>query len=219
MCVRWATGQRRGPAGEERARMDKLLEQAFALVSNGLVAFLVWWLTNRSRDRQDEEREREAVRGHADALVVAVSDLKAASTVNRMLWERPVEGLRTVLLAGLAVVGGAAGARIAGGTDTSSGLVGLGRGAELLAQERIVGKQAVAALREPFNRIAAAAAPLLRSPFPDLVTATEELLGAAGNVTDTVRLEEKLAVFGRAVLVATTPPPSRRERRRARRSG
>ncbi|MFT9671490.1 hypothetical protein ACMZ5F_28780 [Streptomyces rhizosphaericola] len=60
---------------------------------------------------------------------------------------------------------------------------------------------------------------MLRSPFPDLVTATEELLGAAGNVTDTVRLEEKLAVFGRAVLVATTPPPSWRERRRARRSG
>ncbi|MET9209902.1 hypothetical protein ABZW38_32815 [Streptomyces bacillaris] len=34
--------------------MDKLLEQAFALVSNGLVALLVWWLTNRSRDRQDD---------------------------------------------------------------------------------------------------------------------------------------------------------------------
>ncbi|MFC9176811.1 hypothetical protein [Streptomyces sp. NPDC057107] len=199
--------------------MDKLMEQAFALLSNGLVAFLVWWLTNRSRDRQDEEREREALRGHADALVVAVSDLRAASTVNRMLWERPVEGLRTVLLAGLAVVGGAAGARIAGGTDTSSGLVGLGRGAELLAQERIVGKQAVAALREPFNRIAAAAAPLLRCPFPELVTATDELLGAAGSVTDTVRLEETLAAFNRAVLGATTSPPSRRQRRRARRSG
>ncbi|MFJ8848551.1 hypothetical protein ACIRFF_37335 [Streptomyces cyaneofuscatus] len=199
--------------------MDKLIEQAFALVSNGLVALLVWWLTNRSRDRQDEARDWEALRGHADALVVAVSDLRAASTVNRMLWERPVEGFRTVLLAGLAVVGGAAGARIAGGTDTSSGLVGFGRGAELLAQERIVGKQAAAALREPFNRIAAAAAPLLRCPFPDLVTATEELLGAAGSVTDTVRLEEKLAVFGRAVLAATTPPPTWRERRRARRSG
>ncbi|MFD3883318.1 hypothetical protein [Streptomyces microflavus] len=82
-----------------------------------------------------------------------------------------------------------------------------------------MGKQALTALREPFTRIATAAAPLLRCPAPALVTATQELLSAAESVTDTVRLEEKLEAFGRASLETTTPPPTRRERRRARRSG
>ncbi|MGA5098339.1 hypothetical protein ACPCAC_13390 [Streptomyces lavendulocolor] len=82
------------------------------------------------------------------AVRVAVSDLRAPPT---MLWETPVEAGRTVLLPGLACVGGAARARIAGGTDVRSGLAGLGRGAELLAQERIVSEQAAAALREPLH--------------------------------------------------------------------
>ncbi|MFK3734639.1 hypothetical protein ACI2LJ_30735 [Streptomyces sp. NPDC088090] len=69
-------------------------------------------------------------------------------------------------------------------------------------------KQAAAALRKLFTRIAAAAAPLLRSPGPALVTATEELMAAA-------RLEEKLAAFARAERVAA----ARRDRRRARRAG
>ncbi|MFC7924754.1 hypothetical protein [Streptomyces cinereoruber] len=198
--------------------MDKLIESLGSLVSGGLVALLTWWLTTRARNRQDQDREREVLRGHADALIVAVADLRAAGAANRMLWETLVERGRTVLLAGLACVGGAARARIAGGTDVQSGLVGMGRGVELLAQERIVSKQA-AALREPFTRIAAAAAPLLRCPDPALVTATEELMNAAGNLEDTARLEEKLAAFGRAARVATTPPPTRRERRRARRAG
>ncbi|MHC3391050.1 hypothetical protein ACLQ2E_16535 [Streptomyces lavendulocolor] len=76
--------------------------------------------------------------------------------------------------------------------------------------------QAAAALREPFTRIAAAAAPLLRCPDPALVTATEELMNAAGNIEDAARLAEKLAAFGRT---ATAPPATWRERRRARRAG
>lgn len=97
--------------------------------------------------------------------------------------------------------------------------MGVGRGAELLAQERIVGKQAAVALREPFTRIATAATPLLDCPDPAVVTATEELLNATGNVADTARLEEKLVAFGRVTRAATTPPLTRRERRRVRRSG
>ncbi|MFC8493006.1 hypothetical protein ACFUJU_19835 [Streptomyces sp. NPDC057235] len=198
--------------------MDKLIESLGSLVSGGLVALMTWWLTTRARNRQDQDREREVLRGHADALIVTVADLLAAGAANRMLWEMLLERGRTVLLAGLACVGGAARARIAGGTDVQSGLVGMGCGAELLAQERIVSKQAAAALREPFTRIAAAAAPLLCCPDPALVTATEELVNAAGNLKDTARLEEKLAAFGRAARVATTPPSTRRERHRARRA-
>ncbi|MGA5171152.1 MULTISPECIES: hypothetical protein [Streptomyces] len=81
-------------------------------------------------------------------------------------------------------------------------------------------KQAAAALREPFTRIAAAAAPLLRcpAPAPALVTAIEELMTAAGNIEDAARLAEKLAAFGRAARAATAPPATWRERRRARRA-
>ncbi|MEU0659420.1 hypothetical protein [Streptomyces lavendulocolor] len=160
--------------------MDKLIESFGPLVSGGLVALLTWWLTTRARNRQDQARKREALRKRADALMVAVSDLRAAGAAKQMLWETLVERGRTVLLAGLACVGGTARARIVGGTDVRSGLAGPGRGAELLAQERIVSKQAAAALREPFTRIAAAAAPLLRCLDPALVTAAEELMNAAG---------------------------------------
>ncbi|MDV9187674.1 hypothetical protein R6L23_05485 [Streptomyces sp. SR27] len=80
-------------------------------------------------------------------------------------------------------------------------------------------KQAAAALRKPFTRMAAASAPLLRCPDPAVVTATEELMSAAGNLEDTSLLEEKIAAFGRAVQAATAPPATWRERRRARRAG
>ncbi|MGA5559511.1 hypothetical protein [Streptomyces lavendulocolor] len=88
--------------------MDKLIKSFGSLVSGGLVALLTWLVTTRAHNRQDQERE--ALRGHADALIVAVSDLRAAGAANRMLWETLVERGRTVLLAGLACVGGAAGA-------------------------------------------------------------------------------------------------------------
>ncbi|MFE0778882.1 hypothetical protein [Streptomyces sp. NPDC058861] len=68
--------------------MDKLIEALGAPVSSGIVALLTWWLATRARNRQDQEREREALRGHADALIVAVADLRAAGTANQMLWGR-----------------------------------------------------------------------------------------------------------------------------------
>ncbi|MEU0669224.1 hypothetical protein ABZ508_12610 [Streptomyces lavendulocolor] len=108
--------------------MDKLIEASGSLISGGLVALLTWWLTTRARNRQDQERKREALRGRADALMVAVSDLRTAGAANQMLGETLVERGRTVLLAGLACVGGTARARIAGGTDVRSGLAAPGAG-------------------------------------------------------------------------------------------
>lgn len=55
--------------------MDKLIELAVSVVSGGLVALLTWWLTTRSRDRQDEQREREALRGHQEILCRALLDI------------------------------------------------------------------------------------------------------------------------------------------------
>ncbi|GHH57789.1 hypothetical protein [Streptomyces candidus] len=199
--------------------MDKLIELASTLVSGAFIALLVAWLTNRSRNRQEQQAEIGALRVKADAMTVAVMELQGAVAANRLLWEGPAERARTSVLTVLAFTGGAARARIAGGTDVQSGLVGFGRAAELLSRERVASKQTVAAVREPLTRAATAAAPLMRSSDPAVVTATEQLLNALSDVEDTARLENALEAFGRAVNAATVPRLSWRARREARRCG
>jgi cysteine sulfinate desulfinase/cysteine desulfurase-like protein len=180
--------------------MDKLIELASTLVSGAFIAVLAAWLTNRSRNRQEQQAELGALRVQADALTVAVAELQGAAAANRLLWEGPAERARSFLLAVLAFAGGAARARIAGGTDNLSGLVGLGQAAELLSWDRRATKQTVAAVREPLARVAAA---------------TEQLLGACADVENTERLEAALEAFGQAVRAATAPRLSWCARRRA----
>lgn len=200
------------------AGMDKLIELAGTLVSGAVVAVLAAWLTSRARNRQEQQAEIGALRVQADAMTVAVMELRGAAAANRLLWEGPAERGRTFLLTVLAFVGGAARARIAGGTDVQSGLVGFGRAAELLSRERVASKQTVAAVREPLTRAATAAAPLMRCSDPAVVTATEQLLNALSDVEDTARLEAALEAFGRAVNAATVPRPPWWARRRAART-
>ncbi|MER5586551.1 hypothetical protein ABT090_33625 [Streptomyces asoensis] len=199
--------------------MDKLIELASTLVSGAFIAILAAWLTNRSRNRQEQQNEIGALRVHADAMTVVVVELQGAAAANRLLWEGPSERARTFLLTVLAFAGGAARARIAGGTDAQSGLVGFGRAAELLSRERVASKQSVATLREPLTRAATAAAPLMRCSDPAVVTATEQLLNALGDVEDSVRLEAALGAFGQTINAATAPRPSWWARRRAVRTG
>ncbi|MEW1551859.1 hypothetical protein [Streptomyces tsukubensis] len=198
--------------------MDKLIELAGPLATGAIIAVLAAWLTSRSRNRQEQQAEIGALRVQADAMTVAVVELQGAAAANRLLWEGPAERGRTFLLAVLAFAGGAARARIAGGTDTQSGLVGFGRAAELLSRERVASKQTVAAVREPLTRAATAAAPLMRSFDPAVVTATEQLLNALSDVENTARLEAALEAFGRAVNAATAPRLSWWARRRAART-
>ncbi|MFF4138127.1 hypothetical protein ACFY1B_43140 [Streptomyces mirabilis] len=195
--------------------MDKLIELASTLVSGAFIAVLAAWLTNRSRNRQEQQNEIGALRVHADAMTVAVMELQGAAAANRLLWEGPAERGRAFLLTLLAFAGGAARARIAGGTDVQSGLVGFGQAAELLSRERVASKQTLAALREPLARAATAAAPLMRSSDPAVAAATEQLLNALTDVEDTARLEAALGAFGRAVNTATAPRLSWWARRRA----
>ncbi|MEU2900755.1 hypothetical protein ACWC4E_32220 [Streptomyces sp. NPDC001273] len=199
--------------------MDKLIELASTLVSGAFIAVLAAWLTNRSRNRQEQQAEIGALRVQADAMTVAVVELQAAAAANRLLWEGLTERARAFLLAMMACAGGAARARITGGTDVQSGLVGFGRAAELLSRERVAGKQSAAAVREPLTRAATAAAPLMRCSDPAVVTATEQLLNALSDVEDTARLETALDAFGRAVNAATAPRLSWWARRRAVRAG
>ncbi|NEC33834.1 hypothetical protein [Streptomyces rubrogriseus] len=199
--------------------MDKLIELASTLVSGAFIAVLAAWLTNRSRNRQEQQAEIGALRVQADAMTVAVMELQGAAAANRLLWEGPAERARTFLLIVLALAGGAARARIAGGTDVQSGLVGFGHAAELLSWERVASKQTVAVVREPLTRAATAAAPLMRCSDPAVVTATEQLLNVLSDVEDTARLEAALEAFGRAVNAATAPRLSWWTRRRGGRAG
>jgi hypothetical protein len=199
--------------------MDKLIELASTLVSGAVIAVLASWLTNRSRNRQEQQAEVGALRVQADAMTVAVVELQAAAAANRLLWEGPAERARTFLLAMMACAGGAVRARIAGGTDAQSVQVGFGRAAELLSRERVASKQSAAAVREPLTRAATAAAPLMRCSDPAVVTATEHLLNALADVEDAARLEAALEAFGRAVNAATAPRLSWWARRRAARTG
>lgn len=198
--------------------MDKLIELVSTLVSGAFIAVLAAWLTNRSRNRQEQQAEIGALRVQADALTVAVAELQGAAAANRQLWEGPAERARSFLLAVLAFAGGAARARIAGGTDNLSGLVGLGQAAELLSWDRRATKQNVAAVREPLARAAAAAAPLMRYPDADVAATTEQLLNACTDIENTERLEAALEAFGQAVRAATAPRLSWWARRRAARA-
>ncbi|MFD4322800.1 hypothetical protein [Streptomyces sp. NPDC058548] len=196
--------------------MEKLIELSGSLASGAIIAVLASWLTSRSRNRQDQQAEIGALRVHADAIVSAVMEVQGAAAANRVLWEGPAERGRTFLLTVLAFTGGATRARISGGTDHQSALVGFGQAAELLSRERRVAKQTATAVREPLARVAAAAGPLMRSSDLAVVAATEHLLQATAEVENTARLEEALAAFGRAVNTATAPRLSWWARRRAR---
>ncbi|MFI8301282.1 hypothetical protein ACIGCZ_35810 [Streptomyces nigra] len=194
--------------------MDKLIELASTIVSGAFIAVLATWLTNRSRNRQEQQAEIGALRVQADAMTVAVAELQGAAAANRLLWEGPAERARSFLLAVLAFAGGAARARIAGGSDNLSGLVGLGQAAELLSWDRRATKQNVAAVREQLARAAAAAAPLMHYPDADVAATTEQLLTAGGDIENTARLEAALEAFGQAVRAATAPRLSWWARRR-----
>ncbi|WP_328492497.1 hypothetical protein OHS59_06885 [Streptomyces sp. NBC_00414] len=185
--------------------MDKLIELASTLASGAVIAVLAAWLTNRSRNRQDQQVEIGTLRVHADAMTVAVVELQAAATANRLLWEGPAERARSFFLAAMASAGGFAMARIAGGTDVQCTQVGFGCAAELLSRDRLASKQNIAAVREPLTRAATAAAPLMRCSDPAVATATEQLLNALSDVEDTARLEPAMEAFGRAVNAATAP--------------
>ncbi|MFI2619516.1 hypothetical protein [Streptomyces sp. NPDC018584] len=75
--------------------MDKLIELASTFVSGVFIAVLVAWLTNRSRNRREQQAEIGALRVQADAMTVAVMELQGVAAACRLVWEGPVERART----------------------------------------------------------------------------------------------------------------------------
>ena len=190
-------------------RHSAYADKASDLLIAALIAFLTWWLTNRSRDRSDREAEKVVLRAQADALIIATGDLRAAADAGRLLWDRPVEQLRTFFLAALIGAGRMASPTPAKGTDWPEIAAGIGEAAQFLGRERLAGKQFATTLREPVMRLTTAAAPLLRHPDATIATAAEELFAAAtGDITNTARAQAALETFGRAVRVALEPRPN-----------
>ncbi|MGW2599509.1 hypothetical protein [Streptomyces klenkii] len=175
-----------------------------------------WWLNARSHDRGDAQAQRAALQVQADALVLAVAELQAAAEANRILWDGRAERWRTGLLVSLASLGGYARVRLCAGGSHGfplQALAGLGDAARMLSRERLGPKQAAAALTAYMGRIAAAAAPLLRHPAPDVAAATERLMDAVHDVGNPERLRAALEAFGRAVRASLAAPPRRGWRR------
>ncbi|AKN68726.1 hypothetical protein QR97_01925 [Streptomyces sp. PBH53] len=187
----------------------------------GVVGFattlLAWKLANVSRARQARQDEQAALEKQADTVIVAVADLRAVASMNRTLWERPLERLTAVGLAAVTFHAGRAGARIMGGTEWLSQAVGMGAAAQLIAREVHANKAAVAAVREPLKHVTEALAPLVRHPDQRVATTAEELLAATSAILDHAQVEAAIAAFGEAVRAAVQPVPSRwsRLRRRA----
>ncbi|MEU1592829.1 hypothetical protein ABZ468_08185 [Streptomyces sp. NPDC005708] len=178
------------------------------LVALGGVYF-GWWLGDTSRSRADRAAEKAALRVQADALIVAVLDVRGAAQTGHVLWDRPIEHLRTVALAGAAGVSELHRSRGTGESEWHGILAVVGAAVRVIAQDRIASKQYAATVREPMVRLTAAAAPLLRHPNPQVSTAAGELVNAACEIKkDTRRLDAAFAAFHAAVSAAEHNPPS-----------
>ncbi|WP_367132868.1 MULTISPECIES: hypothetical protein [Streptomyces] len=169
------------------------------------------WLASRSRDRSDAQSERAALQPQADAYVLAIAELQAATNANHVLWEGSAERRRVFLLTSLATLGGYARARLAsrGAPEWLYALASLGDGARMLSHERLGPKKAAAALTAHLTQIAAAAGPLLRHPNPDVAATTDCLLTAVQrNAEHLELLDEPLEAFRQAIRAAHAPPPA-----------
>jgi hypothetical protein len=194
--------------------MDTIVNGAIALAS-GLV---IWRLTNWSRDRADHQAELATFLERADALIVAVADIRASADLNHRLWERPWEQVRFLVLAASAAAGEGARVRVFGGTDRQVFAAAGGVAARVGLSEIHANKAALAALRGPMVRVHEAAAPFLRHADERVVETTNELLVAVGDIKDTARLEAALAAFGQTVVAIAEPRASLWARLRSRTS-
>ncbi|MFD4320098.1 hypothetical protein [Streptomyces sp. NPDC058548] len=167
-------------------------------------ALLGWWLSSASRNRADRAGARATLEAQADAFLVAVSGVRAAATVGRVLWDRPFEQFRTGLLAALTIVGGAAGARALGGSDRTIALAGLGSLAGFAGEERRSSRVAAAPLTGQMTAVVAAAAPLLRQPRT-VADPTLKVLDALSDVENEEALDQAMTEFGDAVRQMLAP--------------
>ncbi|MGW4517949.1 hypothetical protein ACWEO4_39750 [Streptomyces sp. NPDC004393] len=183
-----------------------------------LSAVLTWSVTTATKRRADAKADRATVRAQADALIVAVSEIRAMAATNKVLWGGWKENGRSLLLAFAAGGGGLARtAAVASQDDRGRQLAiaaGLGAAADMISRDRREVKRLDGALMPAMTRVMAAAAPLLRHPDARVAAAAQQLLAAVTEIEATEALDAALSEFGRAVVPVTTAPPSRWRRLR-----
>ncbi|MER7182921.1 hypothetical protein ABT404_26205 [Streptomyces hyaluromycini] len=176
-----------------------------------LGSLLTWFVATVTRKRAEAKAERATVRAQADALIVAVSEIRARAQTNKALWGSWQEISRSLLLTFLAGAGGfARTAAMASRDDRGQRLAiaaGLGAAADMAGRDRRETKRLASALAPAMTRVITAAAPLLRHPDPRVAAATEKLFAAVSEIEATEALDAALSEFGRAVVPVTTAPP------------
>lgn len=182
---------------------DQLIAAGLALVGAALVALLTWWLTEHSRNKAEAEKERAVAAAllgaQSDALLLAVIDLQAATTVTRTFWEGPAERARTFLLALMAAAGGFARSN-PDGPDWRRFAAAFSEAGSVLGRDRIAAKTAISSMKVELGRLAAAAVPLMRHPDARIRTATEQVMEAATSGSgDTAAINTAMREFGAAV--------------------
>ncbi|MFE9601994.1 MULTISPECIES: hypothetical protein [Streptomyces] len=176
-----------------------------------LGSLLTWFVATVTRKRAEAKAERATVRAQADALIVAVSEIRAMAHTSKALWGSWQEIGRTFLLTFVAGAGGLARtAAVTSWDDRGKRLAfyaGLGAAADMIGLDRRETKRLDGALAPAMTRVIAAAAPLLRHPDSRVAEATEKLFAAVTEIEATEALDTALSEFGRAVVPATTAPP------------
>ncbi|MFJ4988798.1 hypothetical protein ACIP9H_33980 [Streptomyces sp. NPDC088732] len=184
-------------------------DKVFDLVNAGIIALITWGLTKRAQIRSDREAEKALLRVQADALTIAAGDLQGAEAAGYLLWDRPLEQLRTIFLAGLIGQGRLFGK--GGRSDWPGIAAGLSDAGEFIGRERLAGKQFAMTLREPVMRLATAAAPLVRHSDTAVATAAQKVVAVAIDTKDKrrkTRMDEALEEFNRAVRRYLEPSPT-----------
>ncbi|MFF3911548.1 hypothetical protein ACFYZJ_37730 [Streptomyces sp. NPDC001848] len=183
-----------------------------------LGSFLTWSVTTATKKRADAKADRATVRVQADALIVAVFEIRAMARTTKVLWGGWKENGLSLLLAFAAGWGGFARTAAVTSQDDRgrqlAGAAGLGAAADMVSRDRRETKRLNGALMPAMTRVMTAAAPLLRHPDPQVAAATEKLLAAVTEIEATEALDAALSEFGRAVVPVTTAPPSRWRRLR-----
>ncbi|MGC5000582.1 hypothetical protein [Streptomyces sp. DT195] len=182
------------------------------------LAYFGWWLGDKARNRAERKADRAALRVQADALVVAVLDVRASALTGHALWDSIWEHARTALLASLVGAGGLVRAKAAGASDRAQIAAALGAAGEVIGRDRIASKQYAATVREPLRRLATAAAPLLHHSDTAVSESASTLMKAATTVKkDTTELDAALVAFHSAVTAAEQAPAPRWRRLSVRR--
>lgn len=159
-----------------------MTNELIAAVLSVAGALAVWWITDRSRDRQEAKKERAVAEAtlsaQSDALALAVIELRTAAKIHRALWEGPMALFQSTFYAMLAAAGGMA--QVGADAPTShrlfSAIGALGR---TLGQDSRTAKARTSELKVEVSRLTAAGVPLLRHQNAAIRTATENLLMAA----------------------------------------